>query len=407
MTPPDHPDLAPDTDLPSDPVDAAGAPPVDEAPPPAGKMKQRLVPVPPEMDEAQGRRAFFFLAVLAVVTALVMGAVLALNVVADPYASVGTNLFPTVTTSDRTVKADKIEELKRPPQLVILGSSRSMRYSPRYVAKKTGLRTFNAGVNGVGGISDAWAMTQFIHDRFPDAHPDYLWLVDVESFVPFEIGSKTAGEPRLARYVDQASASKGGMQLVEAVWQNRSTMLSLSTARDALRVLTNPKKAAAGETKYRRTIVDLGEMVDRPWTASEWKRRWPQSVRRYTELYTSIYGQLDPKTSAYFEKTLAFMNAQGAKPLIVLTPINPPMRELLVPLGWDERHRQVVDYIEGLQKKYDFVFLDNTDPTKFGFDPKQWYDGVHMTPVNTRRAIDYILQQTGGVPPVGTPAGEE
>ena len=48
-----------------------------------------------------------------------------------------------------------------------------------------------------------------------------------------------------------------------------------------------------------------------------------------------------------------------------------------------------------------------TDPRVFGFDRKEWYDGMHMTTVNTRPAIDYILEQTGGVPPVAPPAGGE
>ena len=97
------------------------------------------------MDQSRGRRAFFFVLVLVLVTALAMGAVLALNVVADPYGSVGTHLFPTVTTSDRTVKADKIEQLKEPPDLVVLGSSRSMRYEPAYLEEKTGLQDLQRG----------------------------------------------------------------------------------------------------------------------------------------------------------------------------------------------------------------------------------------------------------------------
>ena len=82
------------------------------------------------------------------------------NTLADPYGMIGTKLLPTVTTSDRTIKADFIEKLKQPPQLVVLGSSRSMRYEPAYLQQKTGLRTFNAGVNGIGGTADAWAMTE-------------------------------------------------------------------------------------------------------------------------------------------------------------------------------------------------------------------------------------------------------
>jgi hypothetical protein len=30
---------------------------------------------------------------------------------------------------------------------------------------------------------------------------------------------------------------------------------------------------------------------------------------------------------------------------------------------------------------------------------------MHMTTINTQKAIDYILEETGGVPPVKPPAG--
>ncbi len=367
---------------------------------PFGKRKARVIPDPPEMDEAQGRRAFWFVLVLLAVTAPAMAGVVTLNVVADPYGTVGTRFFPTVTASDRTVKADKIEELKEPPELVVLGSSRSMRYEPSYLEEKTGLRTFNAGVNGIGGIADAWAMTQFIHETWPDARPAYLWFIDVESYVPFEIGVRTAGEPRLARFVDQASAGEGARRLATAVWENRSTMCSLATAWESGRLLLFRKKAKVEQTKYRKRILDDGALKQRRWSEREWKRRWVDSRERYTELYATIYERMDPRTEEYFEKTLEFMNEQGAAPLVVLTPINPKLRRILVPLGWNERHEQVTAYIEAQQSVYDLTFLDMTDPTVFGFDPTQWYDGVHMTAINTRPAIDHVLEQTGGVPPV-------
>ena len=229
----------------------------DPSPLPSGKLKQRVIPDPPEMDQAQGRRAFAFVLVLVLVAALVMAGVLALNVVADPYGSVGTHFFPTVTTSDRTVKADKIEQLKQPPDLVVLGSSRSMRYEPAYLEEKTGLKTFNAGVNGIGGTADAWAMTQFIHEVWPDSHPAYLWLVDVESFVPFEVGARTANEPRLAQYVGQASIGKGPRQFARALWENRSTLFSLDTAKESLRLLLTARRprAARASTASRSSTT--------------------------------------------------------------------------------------------------------------------------------------------------------
>lgn len=388
------------------PDDPTPTPPEDSAPAP-GKLKRRVIPDPPEMDQAKGRRAFFFVLVLVLVTALVMGAVLALNVIADPYGSVGTHLFPTVTTSDRTVKADKIEQLKEGPELVVLGSSRSMRYEPSYLEEKTGLSAFNAGVNGIGGAADAWAMSQFIHDTRPDADPAYLWLLDVEAFVPFEIGARTANEPRLAQYVGQASIGKGPREFARALWENRSTLFSLDTAWDSARLLLYREEAKSSQSKYRKLILDDGVLKPRKWSEKEWKRRWPNSIERYSALHKNAYKGLDPTAQEYFEKTLAFMNEQGQAPVIVLTPVNPKLRKILAPLGWDKRHEEVVAYVESLQGAYDFVFLDMTDPKVFDFDKKEWYDGVHMTTVNTRLAIDHILEQTGGWPPSQPPAGAQ
>ena len=412
MTPSDDPTPVPSDDpaqppLPGEAGYATGsaeAPAIETAAPAPGKMRQRVIPDPPEMDGASGRRALFFVLALVLITALVMGAVLALNVVADPYGSVGTHLFPTVTTSDRTVKADRIEALKQPPDLVVLGSSRSMRYEPSYLEKKTGLKTFNAGVNGIGGTADAWAMTQFIHEVWPDSHPNYLWLVDVESFVPFAVQARTANEPRLAKFVGAATAGQGPVQLAKAIWQNRTTLFSLDTAKDSVRLLLYRDKAKNSQSKYQKQILADGVLEQRLWNKKEWSRRYPNSVQRYSDLYRNVYHKPDTASEVYFEKTLKFMNEQGATPLVVLTPINPKLATVLDPLGRTIRHRQVVSYIESLQGKYQFKFLDLTDPSLFGFDPKQFYDGMHMTTINTEKAIDYILKQTGGVPPVKPPA---
>lgn len=351
------------------------------------------------MDQRAGRTAFAFVVVLLVVGALSTAAVVALNAFADPYGSLGTHILPTLTTSDRTVKADAIEDLEKGPELVVLGSSRSMRYEPEYLEEKTGLRTFNAGVNGIGGTVDVWAMSQFIHETWPDADPAYLWLLDVEAFVPVTVGARTANEPRLAKYVGIASAGNDPVELAQAIVENRTTMFSLATAKDSVRLILYRDKAAQTTSKYRKTIRADGALVERRWSEKEWKRRWPASVERYSNLHRNVYGEgPDAEAQEYFEKTLRFMNDQGTTPLIVLTPINPKLRKVVSPLGWEKRYEEVVSYLESLQDEYDFVFLDLTDQTDFDADPIEWYDGVHMTTVNSRRAIDVILEKTGGIP---------
>ena len=371
---------------------AAGEPAAGEPAPRPG-LKKRVIPDPPEIDQTRGRRTVWFLVVTVVAALVVMAAVGTLTTLADPYGLIGTKLLPTVTTSDRTIKADAIESLKEPPQLITLGSSRSMRWMPERFAKATGLRTFNAGVNGIGGTADAWAMVNFIHDRFPDSKPYYFWLLDVESFVPFEIQGRTANEPRLAQYVEgSGTVRKTPSVILRSVWDNRASVFSITSAKDSVRVLMNRKKVKRIYDEYRSRFKSDGSMADRPLTKGEWKKRWPKSVKRYTDLYTDAYFSLDPTAKKYFEDTLAFMNEHGSKPLIVLTPINPKLRPYVDPLGWPERHQQVLDYLESLKAKYDFDFIDITDITTWGGDPEGFYDGVHMTVDNTAKATDYVLK---------------
>ena len=146
-------------------------------------------------------------------------------------------------------------------------------------------------------------------------------------------------------------------------------------------------------------------LKQRLWSKKEWDRRFPNSVQRYSDLYKNVYHEPDPQSEAYFEKTLAFMNEQGATPLIVLTPINPKLRKILGPLGWDgapragrRLHRVAAGQVP-LQVPRPHRPVRCSASTR-----KQFYDGMHMTTINTEKAIDYILKKTGGVPPVKPPA---
>ena len=122
------------------------------------------------------------------------------------------------------------------------------------------------------------------------------------------------------------------------MWQNRSTLFSLDTAYDSARLLLYREEAKNSQSKYQKQILADGVLKPRKWSEKEWKRRWPNSIERYSAIHKNVYKELDPTAQEYFEKTLAFMNEQGKTPVIVLTPVNPKLRKILGPLGWDDRH---------------------------------------------------------------------
>ena len=300
---------------------------------------------PPEMSERPRRKVRLYLTLLFLAALLLLVAVGTLNALVDPYGILGTGRFPTATTSDRSIKADLIQNLSEAPQLIVRGSSRSMRYDPEYLQKKTGLRTFNSGVNIIGGAADAWTLTSFLHDRFPQSHPAYLWLVDVETFAPVLIKNSLSAEPRLARYLDTTPGRDGLTGRLAAIGDDLKSVLSWATARDSIRILTHRRKATRKQQAFRRQFRDNGGIAAKSMSPAQRERQRVETLARYSLLYRDTYLAMDPQAKTYVEQTLSLMNAAGSQPLIVLTPMGPVGQETLGPLGWNERHRNDPGYL--------------------------------------------------------------
>jgi hypothetical protein len=82
---------------------------------------------------------------------LVLAAVLAFNVVVDPFDLAGSGVVPTAVEPDRSIKLDLLQHLKRSPQILILGDSRGRQAEPSYLRRLTGHTGFNAAVMGGTG----------------------------------------------------------------------------------------------------------------------------------------------------------------------------------------------------------------------------------------------------------------
>ena len=102
------------------------------------------------------RRFVTWLLIGALATLL---AVAAFTALIDPYGGLGTGIFPTELTVDATVKADLADRLQSAPGVLVLGSSRSLKVDPAYLAQRSGTPAFNAGVRG-GTPVDAYAMAR-------------------------------------------------------------------------------------------------------------------------------------------------------------------------------------------------------------------------------------------------------
>ena len=284
------------------------------------------------------------------------------------------------------MKVALVDRLRRPPDLIVFGSSRALKANPAYLRRKLGETGFNAAVSD-GRPEDAWAFLNLLHARFPRSHPHYLWLVDVESFR----GSPDPGlldTPALARFVPFRERWR---QRLDAAMP----LLSWQEARASL-------GSCAGRGSGRRSGSGARLRAERlPALRHPRRRLRPRTharagARASEALYASVYSRyrgLSPVQMRYFERTLARMDAWGEPPVIVLTPLHPAMRRALAPLGWTKRRQQVLEFLAGLRARHRFEFLDLTLLSSFGGSPDGFYDGFHLTLPNMHRLLDAVVRR--------------
>lgn len=353
-------------------------PPEREAPPAAQTDVER---------SESGVRWGRFVAGLLVAAAVLVAAVAAFNLLTDPWGVFGIGIFPPRVNQDRSTKADLLAELEQPPDLLIYGSSRAWTVEAARVEQATGLRTFNAAVTA-GRPADAYVFTEVVHDLWPEATPDYLWLLDVEAFLRGPLPPSLLAESRFSRYLPWRA--KAAAQLDELGWLASWTGLQAS-----YQVWKKHPTREKVRASWLRRISPDGT-VKTP--ASGKARAGPKTVARWSEEELDQYRSfthLDAEAETYVEKMLDLYASWGGTGVVALTPTHPEVIAAAREAGWERRHDELLRLLENLQQEYGFAVVDMTRVDAFGGDPAGFFDATHMTTENQRRMIDAVLDRAG------------
>ena len=319
-----------------------------------------------------------------------LAAVLALNVTIDPFALAGSGVVPTAVESDRSVKLTLLENLKRGPETLILGSSRSRQAEPSYLQRLTGRTGFNAGVTG-GTSADEYVFVRFAASLFPHQKRRYVWFTDV-GLAGGGINPQLARDPRGRRYLP------GGADLG---LHDVGTYLSTDATKASWRVFR--KCVLADCRSYIRYHPD-GSLTSRslrylPEHAKSLRRsvaRLVASVRAHHQTLAQARADLaEPNRFYYFERALQFMNRRGEVPVIVLNPVYPTVFRELLKYGYNGR-RASLEMVAKLQKRYRFVFVDAQDISKWGGTDYDWSNATHVNRANMRRLLRYVVAHSDG-----------
>ena len=327
-----------------------------------------------------------FVAAVLVACFGLLAAVFVLNVLVDPFAVAGTGLVTPAVETDRSVKLNLIHQLPRNPEILILGSSRARQAEPSFLKRITGHTAFNAAVTG-GSAADAWVMTRYVTDRFPHAKRHYIWFVD-SGIATNGINAQLEENPLAKRYLAGKS--------LHFTLADVGTYIGPDATRASWRVL---KACVIGTCKARvRYLADGAIAQPTLKYLPEHARSLKQSVDQLAASVRSApqrSKRINRARYTFFEQTLAFMNAHGSVPVIVLNPIHPTVLAELRRRGFPARKTSLA-YLHALHRRFDFVVVDCQDIHRWGGSPQDFTNATHVNRRNMRRMLRYILANSHG-----------
>jgi hypothetical protein len=319
-----------------------------------------------------------------------LAAVLALNVTIDPFALAGSGVVPTAVESDRSVKLKLLENLKRGPETLILGSSRSRQAEPSYLQRLTGRTGFNAGVTG-GTTADEYVYVRFAASLFPHQKRRYLWFTDV-GLAGGGVNDQLARDPRARKYLP--GGADFGLDDVGTYLSTDATKASWRVFEKC--VLTTCQSRIRFNPDGSLTNQSLRYLPEHAKSLNKSVAKLIAAVRRHHQTLAQARADLaQPSRFDYFERALEFMNRRGEVPVIVLNPVYPTVYRELLKYGYNGR-RVSLEKVADLQKRYRFVFVDCQDIRKWGGTDYDWSNATHVNRANMRRMLRYIVAQSGG-----------
>jgi len=277
--------------------------------------------------------------------------------------------------SDRMQKTDLIQQLTSPPEVIILGGSRALRFDPAYLQERTGLSGFNAAVTGARP-EDAWALVSLLHARFPRARFRFLWVIHANEFDPKALDPGLVYDATLASFfppsliTPQIQAEAAHLR-IDPMQQGRVFARDGYVIHDGFdRLFPQPGSDATGVAN---------------------------NIRSALHIYRTTPARLSRRSVLYFQKTVALMQSiAAAPPVIVSAPVDPRILAATVNRGWSVRQRLLLRQLASLHKRYRFSFADFSRAASCGCTAQDFFDGIHLRPSGAQKVTDAVLRRFPG-----------
>lgn len=307
------------------------------------------------------------LAVLAAAAALdVAGSFVA------PACSVARTSLPgparLIVKTEFRLKADLVQRnLRKAPQLVFFGGSRSQRFDPVFAQRRTGLRAVNLAHSNARPEA-AWGCLNWLYRRWPDARVRWVWGIQSGTLRDRDMDAALLQDRRFYPHFpkDLLACQRAKLPRSPAAMPHTYGFLrNRYSARGLLLSNRYDRRRAAGYPLSKSLDAYIARMLRAARTTAP----------------------PDTRAKSYFERTIRLLNEHGTTPIVVLMPIHPRVLRVMENHGLGGDRQRLREYLAELSRTCSIKVLDFTTIRSFNGKAAWFYDGVHITRRNANRVI--------------------
>jgi hypothetical protein len=358
-----------------------------------------------------GKPGVFVARCLSLVGLLLAG-VMALNYILNPLGIYPTSYFEPLALERHTIyvyKADLYDDMNPPPEVVVLGSSRSFTVPPAYITQITGMPAFNASIPA-GLLRD---FLQFTRHTVDEGHPPRVIIIGLSTELITRRGNKQPKEITApsGKKADKKADKKKKKAHTPGLAER---LLGTSTYEDAeefradLSYNIDLARQLVSWYQTEQSIRMLEEELKGRPNANyrfdkdgliHFHERLPldQAVQSYIanrfwgKLFSTV-NELGPGSIDTLETLLNLCRKNNIQVIIYLPPWHPQMLAVYEQQDFERLKAEYLDLLASLQDKYDFTVYDMTTVESFGGDETMFVDGVHPSEEAARLMLDIMLK---------------
>ncbi len=324
-----------------------------------------------------------------IIAACVLGCVVTLNVLVDPYDLLGVRLLPALVRSDRLMKTEMLANADTAPDILIMGSSRTLKLSPETIQRLTGQTALNLGT---GSCRAEGPLLMSSYAKSIDKLPKTIIVgVDIEAYhdkLPVDLRWNRV--PEVRGYISELDESA-----YKVFFNNLAEVLSLDMAKDSIRSL---RRQANDSPAPLRTMFRADGVIEYPLWQS-WKdagtfdldAQIDHSILEYRGRYRG-FEEISPWRKERFEEFLRFCRDHDIRVIAFITTLHPRVQaDLREQVAFDQLQADLTIFLEAMQAEYGMAFYDLSDTATYGGDDVNFWDGSHIDSVNADKLLEYLL----------------